>query len=109
MTTITPLHHIRVALERNPYDVVIGDGGLARLGQQMLEAGVQAGRRVLVVSNPDVASPYGDACLKSLKDAGFSAELLVIDAGSDSDQSVGAGAGLDGPRDEFHRHRAGCQ
>ena len=38
MTTITPLHHIHVALERNPYDVVIGDGGLARLGQQMLDA-----------------------------------------------------------------------
>ena len=81
MTTITPLHHIRVALERNPYDVVIGDGSLARLGQQMLDAGVQAGRRVLVVSNPDVASPYGDACLNSLRAAGFSVELLVIDAG----------------------------
>jgi hypothetical protein len=38
MTTITPLHHIRVALERNPYEVVIGAGGLARLGQQMLDA-----------------------------------------------------------------------
>ena len=50
MTAITPLHHIRVALERNPYDVVIGDGGLARLGQQMQDAGVEAGRRVLVVS-----------------------------------------------------------
>ena len=75
------MHHIRVALERNPYDVVIGDGGLARLGQQMLDAGVQAGRRVLVVSNPDVASPYGDACLNSLRAAGFSVELLVIDAG----------------------------
>lgn len=81
MTTITPLHHISVALERNPYDVVIGDGGLARLGQQMLDAGVQAGRRVLVVSNPDVASPYGDACLNSLREAGFRAELLVINAG----------------------------
>ena len=47
----------------------------------MLEAGVQAGRRVLVVSNPDVASPYGDVCLNSLREAGFSVELLVIDAG----------------------------
>ena len=81
MTTITPLHHIPVALERNPYEVVIGNGGLARLGQQMLDAGVQAGRRVLVVSNPDVASPYGDACLNSLREAGFSVELLVIEAG----------------------------
>ena len=39
MTTITPLHHIRVALERNPYEVVIGAGGLARLVQLMLESG----------------------------------------------------------------------
>lgn len=81
MTTITPLHHIRVALEHNPYEVVIGAGGLVRLGQQMLEAGVQPGRRVLVVSNPDVATLYGNACLNSLKEAGFSVELLVIDAG----------------------------
>ena len=61
MTTITPLHHIRVALERNPYERVIGNGGLARLGHQLLEAGGQAGRRVLVVSSRDVASPYGEA------------------------------------------------
>ena len=81
MTTITPLHHIRVALERNPYNVVIGAGALASLGEQMLEAEVQPGRRVLVVSNPDVATPYGDACLHSLRQAGFSVELLVIDAG----------------------------
>ena len=74
MTTITPLHHIRVALERSPYDVVIGAGGLASLGQQMLGAGVQPGRRVLVVSNPDVATPYGTTCLNSLEDAGFSVE-----------------------------------
>mgnify|MGYP001502371794 CR=1 FL=1 len=76
MTTITPLHHIRVALERNPYDVVIGAGSLASLGQQMLDAGVQPGRRVLVVSNPDVAAPYGEVCLQSLRLQGFHADLL---------------------------------
>ena len=74
------MHHIRVALERNPYDVVIGAGGLSRVGQQMLDVGVQPGRRA-GGQHPDVATPYADACLKSLKQAGFSAELLVIDAG----------------------------
>lgn len=83
MTTAPPLPHrrIAVALDREPYEVVIGDGCLKDVGEALLQAGVREGRHVLVVSNPDVAKHYGETCLDSLKTAGFNAELLLIDAG----------------------------
>ena len=81
MTTITPSNRIRVDLERNPYDVVIAAGHLALIGDELLRSGVTPGRRILVISNADVAGPYGDICLNSLRQAGFTAELEVIEAG----------------------------
>lgn len=81
MTTITPSNRIRVDLERNPYDVVIAAGHLALIGDELLRSGVTPGRRILVISNADVAGPYGDTCLNSLRQAGFTAELEVIEAG----------------------------
>ena len=83
MVASPTLRRISVALERNPYEVVIGAGGLHRLGDELLAAGIQPGRRILVVSNPDVAGPYGEVCLQSLQQRGFNADLLVIDAGED--------------------------
>ena len=83
MVSSPTLRRIAVALERNPYEVVIGAGGLSRLGNELLNVGIQPGRRILVVSNPDVAAPYGEECLQSLRLQGFHADLLVIDAGED--------------------------
>ena len=83
VTSAQPHRRITVALERSPYDVVIGDGSLEDLGRQLLDAGVRPGRRILVVSNADVAGPYGEICLQALTKAGFEAELLVIEAGED--------------------------
>jgi 3-dehydroquinate synthase len=77
------LMRIPVALEQQPYDVMIEAGGLDRLGQRLSDAGVRSGRKVLVVSNPDVATPYGERCLTSLRQAGFDANLLVLEAGED--------------------------
>ena len=81
MVASQTLRRIAVALERNPYDVVIGPGALATIGEELRQAGLPAGRRILVVSNADVAGPYGATCLESLRREGFEAELLVIDAG----------------------------
>lgn len=76
------MQRIPVNLALNPYNVVIGRGALQELGNELLSSGVQPGK-VLVVSNPDVADPYGDRCLASLQSCGFEPELLVIDAGED--------------------------
>lgn len=83
MTTSITAHRINVALERNPYDVVIGDGVLGTVGEELSRIGAKPGRKILVVSNADVAGPYGEACLNSLKAQGYNVEMLVIDAGED--------------------------
>ncbi|QBE69118.1 3-dehydroquinate synthase [Synechococcus sp. WH 8101] len=77
------LRRIPVALEQQPYAVMIEAGGLDHLGQRLSDAGVRSGRKVLIVSNPDVAKPYGERCLTSLRQAGFDANLLVLEAGED--------------------------
>ena len=59
MTTSTTAHRINVALERNPYDVVIGDGVLGTVGDELRRLGAKPGRKILVVSNADVCGPYG--------------------------------------------------
>ncbi len=77
------LRTIRVELSANPYPVVIGSGSLQQLGPQILEQGIKAGTKVLVVTNPVVQEHYGAAALASLQAAGFDASTLVIEAGED--------------------------
>ena len=77
------MQRIPVQLALNPYNVVIGSGALQRLGEEILGSGVSAPRKVLVVSNPDVAGPYGAMALDSLRSSGFEPELLIIEAGED--------------------------
>ena len=81
--TPTALRTIRVELSANPYPIVIGAGALQQLGEQVRAAGIKAGTKVLVVTNPVVEQQYGATALSSLKAAGFEASSLVIDAGED--------------------------
>ncbi|MBM5807591.1 MAG: 3-dehydroquinate synthase [Cyanobacteria bacterium M_surface_10_m2_179] len=81
--TAAAIRTIEVALSANPYPVVIGRGGLASLGSQILGQGIKAGTKVLVVTNPVVNAHYGATALDSLTAAGFNASLLVIEAGED--------------------------
>ena len=79
----TRLRTIPVELSANPYPVVIGDGSLQRLGEQISAQGIKAGTKVLVVTNPVVAHHYGEQALASLEQAGLEASSLVIEAGED--------------------------
>lgn len=79
----TPLRTIPVELSAHPYPVMIGDGSLQRLGEQISAQGIKAGTKVLVVTNPVVAQHYGDQALASLERAGLEASSLVIEAGED--------------------------
>ena len=81
--TPTALRTIRVELSANPYPIVIGAGALQQLGEQVRAAGIKAGTKVLVVTNPVVEQQYGATALSSLKAAGFEASSLVIEAGED--------------------------
>ena len=74
---------LRVALENNPYDVLIQSGGLDQLGLELKRTGVGSNTKILVVSHPDVAAHYSERCLSSLRQAGFLPTLLTIPAGED--------------------------
>ncbi|MFZ9830508.1 MAG: 3-dehydroquinate synthase [Vulcanococcus sp.] len=92
--TATPLaiRTIGVELSANPYPIVIGDGALRQLGEQVLARGIKAGTKVLVVTNPVVNEHYGTTAINSLEAAGFNASLLVIEAGEE--QKTPATVGL---------------
>ena len=74
---------IRVALSADPYPVVIGAGSLGRLGEQIGNRGFRQGTRMLVVTNPVVHEHYGATALESLRQAGYEASELVVEAGED--------------------------
>ncbi len=74
---------LRVALENNPYDVLIQSGGLDQLGLELKRTGVGSNTKILVVSHPDVAAHYSERSLSSLRQAGFLPTLLTIPAGED--------------------------
>jgi len=74
---------IPVALSANPYPVQIRAGGLAGLGQAVINQGVASGTRVLVVTNPVVNEHYGASVLASLREAGLICELLELEAGEE--------------------------
>lgn len=82
-TSAAGVRRLSVALEQNPYDVVIRSGGVDQLGAELLRIGIRPNTKILVVSNPDVATPYGARCLSSLEQAGFQASLLTIPAGEE--------------------------
>jgi len=81
--TAAAIRTIEVALSANPYPVLIGRGALNNLGEQIRTQGIKEGTKVLVVTNPVVNDHYGGTAMASLEAAGFSASLLVIEAGED--------------------------
>ncbi|QEY31665.1 3-dehydroquinate synthase [Synechococcus sp. RSCCF101] len=80
---IAPLQTVTVDLPAGGYPIHIGSGALSRLGPLLRERGWTEGRRVLVVSNPDVAGPYGAAVRASLESVGLLVHQLVLEAGEE--------------------------
>ena len=70
--------HVR-GMGRHGYDVRVQPGGLNSLGA-MLKAR-NLGGPVAVVSDSNVASLHGEQALKSLREAGYSAKLVIFPAG----------------------------
>lgn len=60
---------IHVDLPQQPYEITIAPQGLDQLGQLMTK--LNLGKKVLVVSNPEIFRHYGDRAIASLKSAGF--------------------------------------
>ncbi len=70
---------LSLELPTTRYDIVIESGALATLGARMLE--LKLGRKVLMVSNPQIFKHYGETVLTSLRNASFEAESLLLPGG----------------------------
>ncbi len=70
---------ITVSLPQTSYQIDIASGSLNQLGKQMQKLGV--GKKVLVVSNPEIFDYYGDTCINSLQSNGFETFTHLIPAG----------------------------
>ncbi|MDJ0690924.1 MAG: 3-dehydroquinate synthase [Xenococcaceae cyanobacterium MO_188.B32] len=70
---------ISVNLPANSYNILISSGSLTQLGEEMKQ--LNLGKKVLLVSNPEIFNDYGQTCIKSLEDAGFETCTHLIPAG----------------------------
>jgi len=73
---------IPVPLGARAYDVVIGAGVLAQLGERAAALGL--GRRCAVVTDSNVGEIYGDAVMAGLRKGGFEPVLVTVPAGEAS-------------------------
>lgn len=70
---------VRVSLGQRSYNIQIGTGLLARVGN--LCRRLELGRRCAIISDANVAPRYAHATQKALDRAGFATELITIPAG----------------------------
>jgi 3-dehydroquinate synthase len=70
---------ISVQLPQHPYNIAIAPNSLAQLGSYLSE--LNLGKKVLLASNPEIFSYYGEIALNSLKSAGFEVATHLIPAG----------------------------
>ena len=75
--------HIKVSLNHNPYEIVIGESTLEYIGDELTRLGFGKGLKILVVSNKEVSDHYGDCVIKSLIKNNFNPKLLMLKAGED--------------------------
>ena len=70
---------IEVNLPQTKYEIAIASGILNKLGDRMKDLNI--GKKVLLVSNPEIFNYYGETALKSLQNAGFDLCTHLIPAG----------------------------
>lgn len=70
---------ISVPLPQNPYSIYISDAGLSAIGEKMNR--LYLGKKVLLVSNPEIFDYYGNTVIESLEGSGFRVNYHLIPAG----------------------------
>ena len=83
---------IPVSYPSGGYDILLGDGVLAELGQAMLAAGLRPGRCALI-SQPAVAAAHAGRLAAGLRDAGFEPASVEMPDG-EVHKTLGTVAGL---------------
>jgi len=72
---------VRLRARREEYEITIGSGTLARLGEAARRALAAHARRVFLISNQKVFDLYGARATESLRSEGFATEVLLIGDG----------------------------
>jgi 3-dehydroquinate synthase len=72
---------IAVALPQTPYNITIGAGSLATIGQLLQAPELKLGKKVLVVSNPSIFKHYGQTVVNAIAEAGFTVEHGILPPG----------------------------
>src|SRR5579872_1883465 len=70
---------VKVPLGDRGYDILIGRGLLARLGDECAKLGL--GRRCAIISDRNVTPRFGKAAQRSLAQAGYDSFLITVAAG----------------------------
>ena len=73
------MSQIEVSLPENAYQIAIAADSLKSIGEQMKQ--LKLGKKVLVISNPEIFAHYGDTCTASLEKAGFEVFTHLIPSG----------------------------
>ena len=70
---------ISVPLPQSPYEIVTNPGNLPKLGEYLTR--LKLGKKILLLSNPEIFDYYGETTLNSLKKSGFEVSVHLIPAG----------------------------
>lgn len=70
---------IPVNLPQNSYQIAIAPDSLSQLGQYL--SPLKLGKKILLISNPEIFADYGQAASNSLEEAGFAVAYHLIPAG----------------------------
>ena len=73
------MRNVKVPLGNRSYDIKIGTGLLARLGNECARLGLQS--RCAIISDSNVAPRYARAAQQALKRGGFDSTLITVPAG----------------------------
>ena len=72
---------ILVPLSNNSYEVIIKQGIINHIGEELNRIGINKNRKILIVSNKEISDLFGEKVLKNLKKYNFCANLFNINAG----------------------------
>ena len=72
---------ILLPLDKNSYTITIQPDILNYIGDELIKIGIKNTRKILLVSNKEIADLFGVKVLKSLKSKNFSAEIFLIKSG----------------------------
>lgn len=70
---------ISVQLPEKSYDIHVATNGLSQLGKQAQKLNI--GKKILIISNPEIFDYYGQITINSLTQAGFEVDYHLIPAG----------------------------